>query len=179
MIKSTIEAHPEKNTSKCLELVIYKLPKVDQDFGHNYKNSYSLPGQLVSACQGVEACSVKLVRPASNFEGVASDLLSAVGMWMRSHNNLPLTFNTLVCIKIPMNLTSPTSTVSILRIIAIEVLTVTEVVVSLEIISNEITAAPRDQRNFSCVISTYVGQHGTLQKSVKNDATSGILMFKT
>ncbi|KAI0997263.1 hypothetical protein K3495_g10924 [Podosphaera aphanis] len=65
MLKGMIEANPEKNMSECLELVIVKLQKVHQGLVHNYNNNHSLPGQLISACQAVEACSIVLVRPAS------------------------------------------------------------------------------------------------------------------
>ncbi|KAI6247363.1 hypothetical protein HI914_03775 [Erysiphe necator] len=95
MLPSTIEAHPEKDLSECLEMVIDNLQKVHQGLVHNYKDCHSLPGQLISACQGVEACSVVLVRHASTFEGVASDLRSAVSMWMRTHTHLPKKFNIL------------------------------------------------------------------------------------
>lgn len=80
MLPSTIEAHPEKNLSECLEMIIDKLQKVHQGLVHNYKDSHSLPGQLICACQEIEACSFVLARPASTFEGVASDLRSVVGM---------------------------------------------------------------------------------------------------
>lgn len=47
----------------------------------------NLAGQLVSACQGVAACSQVLVRPAATFEAVALELRSAVGIWSRCHPN--------------------------------------------------------------------------------------------
>ncbi|KAI0997435.1 hypothetical protein K3495_g10751 [Podosphaera aphanis] len=95
MLKSVIEANPEKNMSECLELVIDKLQKVHQGLVHNYNDNHSLSGQSISAFQGVEACSIVLVRPASTFEGVTSDLRSTVGMWMRTHTNLHRTFNSM------------------------------------------------------------------------------------
>ncbi|CAE7020384.1 hypothetical protein PTTW11_03056 [Pyrenophora teres f. teres] len=43
----------------------------------------ALTNQLISACQGVKACSAVLIRPASTFEAVASELRNAVGNWTR------------------------------------------------------------------------------------------------
>ncbi|KAI0997170.1 hypothetical protein K3495_g11017 [Podosphaera aphanis] len=50
MLKSTIEANPERNISECLEMVIVKLQKIHQGLVQNYKDSHSLPDQLISAC---------------------------------------------------------------------------------------------------------------------------------
>ncbi|KAI1006566.1 hypothetical protein K3495_g1657 [Podosphaera aphanis] len=72
MLKSVIKANTEKNMSECLEMVIDKLQK------------------------GGEAYSIILVRPASTFEGVPSDLRSAIGMRMRSHSNILRVFNSMV-----------------------------------------------------------------------------------
>jgi len=88
MLKDIIATNPEKNLAECLEIVIERLQRTYQGLVQNFGSSEgSLAGQLVSACQGVPACVHALIRPATTFEGVASDLRSAVGLWMRCNSN--------------------------------------------------------------------------------------------
>jgi hypothetical protein len=66
--------------------MITKLQKVHEGLKHNYgSNKHNLAGQLANACQGVRICNNVLLRPASTFEGIASDLRNAVGIYQRSH----------------------------------------------------------------------------------------------
>jgi hypothetical protein len=82
MLKNVIATNPDKNLVQCLKLLFTKLQKVHQELLHNYGNTEgSLAGQLISACQGVEACFQALQNPAPTFEGVASQLRTAVGVW--------------------------------------------------------------------------------------------------
>jgi hypothetical protein len=84
MLKDVIASNPDKDLAQCLEIVIEKLQRTYQGLVQNFGASEgSLAGQLVSACQGVPACATILIRPATTFEGVASELRSAVGIWMR------------------------------------------------------------------------------------------------
>ena len=86
MLKDVIAEHPEKTTAQCLDMVIEKLHMLYQAMSqHNGLNDQGLTNQLISACQGVEACSPVLIRPASTFEAVASELRNAVGNWARCH----------------------------------------------------------------------------------------------
>jgi hypothetical protein len=86
VLKDVITANPEKNITWCLEFVITKLQKVHEGLKHNYGSSeHSLAGQLANACQGVRACNNVLLRPTSTFEGITSDLRSAIGIYQRSH----------------------------------------------------------------------------------------------
>ena len=88
MLKDIIATNPEKNLAECLEIVIERLQRTYQGLVQNFGASEgSLAGQLVSACQGVPACVQVLIRPATTFEGVAADLRSAVGLWMRCNSN--------------------------------------------------------------------------------------------
>jgi hypothetical protein len=56
---------------------------------YNHGGVQSLPGQLATACQGVQACDSVVRRPAIRFEDLASELRSAVGIWQRSHPQQP------------------------------------------------------------------------------------------
>ncbi|KAK1912598.1 hypothetical protein P3342_004534 [Pyrenophora teres f. teres] len=67
-------------------MVIDKLQLLHQAMTQqNGPSERALANQLISACQGVEACSAVLIRPASTFEAVASELRNAVGNWTRCH----------------------------------------------------------------------------------------------
>ena len=84
MLRDIIVSNPDKDLAQCLEIVIEKLQRTYQGLVQNFGASEgSLAGQLISACQGVPACTNVLIRPATTFEGVASDLRNAVGTWMR------------------------------------------------------------------------------------------------
>lgn len=91
---STIQGNIDKDLSQCLEIVIDKLQKVHKGLSYDYKTDYNLAEQLMSACQGVEACTPVLINPATTFESVASDLRSAVGMYMRCKREVPKVYNT-------------------------------------------------------------------------------------
>jgi hypothetical protein len=94
LLKDVIATNPDKDLQWCLESVVAKLQKLHQGLTHNYGSSEgSLAGQLISACQGVEACTSVLIRPASTSEGVASDLRSAVGIYTRCHPHPPRSYN--------------------------------------------------------------------------------------
>jgi hypothetical protein len=84
MLKDVISANPKKDLTWCLELVITKLQKLYQALKYNYDSSEgTFAGQLISACQGVEACVTVLIQPAGTFEGIAFDLRNAVGNYVR------------------------------------------------------------------------------------------------
>ena len=88
MLTTIITSNPEKDLAQCLEIVIEKLQRTYQGLVQNFGASEgSLAGQLVSACQGVPACANVLIRPATTFEGVASELRSAIGVWMRCNGS--------------------------------------------------------------------------------------------
>ncbi|KAF1828003.1 hypothetical protein BDW02DRAFT_603927 [Decorospora gaudefroyi] len=74
-----------KGLTFCLEITIERLQRTYLGLTQNYgtTNELNLAGQLVSACQGVPACSQVLVRPATTFEAVALELRSAIGIWTR------------------------------------------------------------------------------------------------
>lgn len=91
MLKDIVTSNLDKTMSQCLEIVIERLQRTYQGLVQNFGSGEgSLAGQLISACQGVEACSSVLIRPASTFEAVASDLRSAVGIWTRCQQNRQL-----------------------------------------------------------------------------------------
>ncbi|KAF1360357.1 hypothetical protein EJ07DRAFT_165511 [Lizonia empirigonia] len=94
MLKDVIASNPDKTIAQCLNLLIDKLHKLYQAMAQqNGLSEPSLTGQLVSACQGVEACSAVLIRPASTFEAVASELCNAVGNWQHCHPHARTQFN--------------------------------------------------------------------------------------
>ncbi len=87
LLTTVIASNPNKDLAQCLEIVITKLQRVYQGLIQNLgANEGNLAGQLVSACQGVPACMQVLVRPATTFKGVASELRNAVGVWMRCNH---------------------------------------------------------------------------------------------
>jgi hypothetical protein len=85
VLKDVIASNPQKNVAQYLDIIIEKLQKFHDVLLHNYGSVYSLPGQLVTACQGVQACDSAIREPATKFENLASELRSAVGIWQRSH----------------------------------------------------------------------------------------------
>ncbi|KAK1914262.1 hypothetical protein P3342_007508 [Pyrenophora teres f. teres] len=86
MLKDVIANNPDKTLTQCLDMVIDKLQLLHQAMTQqNGPSERALANQLISACQGVEACSAVLIRPASTFEAVASELRNAVGNWTRCH----------------------------------------------------------------------------------------------
>jgi hypothetical protein len=89
-----IQSNPEKDLSQCLEIVIDKLQKIHKRLSSNYQADYNLAEQLINACQGVEACTPVLMKPAASFESVASDLRSAVGIHMRCKREVSKQYNT-------------------------------------------------------------------------------------
>jgi hypothetical protein len=55
-------SNPDKTIAQCLDLLINKLHKLYQAMAQqNGLSESSLTGQLVLACQGVEACSAVLI----------------------------------------------------------------------------------------------------------------------
>ena len=89
-----IQGNPDKDLSQCLEVVVDKLQKVHKGLSSNYHADYNLAEQLVNACQGVEACALVLMKPVTTFESVASDLRSAIGIYMRCKQEVPRQHNT-------------------------------------------------------------------------------------
>ncbi|KAF1357346.1 hypothetical protein EJ07DRAFT_128601, partial [Lizonia empirigonia] len=88
MLKKVIADNPDKTLPQCLEEVIEKLHKVYLAMAqHNGQNETSLANQLLSACQGVKACTPVLMKPATSFAAVAADLRTAVGIWSRCEEN--------------------------------------------------------------------------------------------
>ncbi|KAF7578000.1 hypothetical protein PtrM4_022400 [Pyrenophora tritici-repentis] len=86
MLKDVIANNPDKTLTQCLDIVIDKLQLLHQAMTQqNGPSELALTSQLIAACQGVEACSAVLIRPASTFEAVASELRNAVGNWTRCH----------------------------------------------------------------------------------------------
>ncbi|CAE7020344.1 hypothetical protein PTTW11_03048 [Pyrenophora teres f. teres] len=78
MLKDVIANNPDKTLTQCLDIVIDKLQLLHQAITQqNRPSERALTNQLISACQGVEACSAVLIRPASTFEAVASELRNA------------------------------------------------------------------------------------------------------
>ncbi|EFQ89223.1 hypothetical protein PTT_14592, partial [Pyrenophora teres f. teres 0-1] len=78
MLKDVIANNPDKTLTQCLDIVIDKLQLLHQAMTQqNGPSERALANQLISACQGVEACSAVLIRPASTFEAVASELRNA------------------------------------------------------------------------------------------------------
>jgi hypothetical protein len=62
MLKDVIASNYNKDLSQCLKLLINKLHRIYQAMAqHNGLSKSSLTRQLVSACQGVKACSTVLI----------------------------------------------------------------------------------------------------------------------
>jgi hypothetical protein len=84
-----IEKNPDNDLSQNLELLIDKLQKVQMGLSVDYQGDYNLRDQLVSACQGIPACKMVLLKPPDTFESVASELRNAIGVEMRCQNQVP------------------------------------------------------------------------------------------
>lgn len=83
MLKDVVAANPDKDLAQCLEIVVERLQRTHQSLSQNYGSiEGNLAGRIISACQGVPVCSQVLIRPSGTFEGVVSDLRSAIGIWM-------------------------------------------------------------------------------------------------
>jgi hypothetical protein len=85
-LQNVITQNPEKNLPQNLELLINKLQKIQRGLSTDYQGDYNLRDQLVSACQGVSACKMVLLKPLATFESVASDLRNAIGIEIRCQN---------------------------------------------------------------------------------------------
>lgn len=87
-LKNVMVANPGKNPMQCLEIVITKMniiyQALSQDWGDRY-SEHVLAAQLLNACRGIEATTMACMKPATTFEGVASDLRNAVSMWIACH----------------------------------------------------------------------------------------------
>lgn len=78
MFRDIVISNSKDDLAQCLEIFISELQEIHQDVVWNYNSSKeSLIAKLISGCQGVRDWATLLVRTASNFEVVASDLKSA------------------------------------------------------------------------------------------------------
>jgi len=88
-LHNVIAQNPNMTLSQTLELLIDKLQKIQRGLSTDYQGDYNLRDQLVSACQGVPACKMVLLKPSATFESVASDLRNAIGIEMRCQDPAP------------------------------------------------------------------------------------------
>lgn len=88
-LQNVIVQNPDKSLPQNLEHLIDKLQKIQRGLSTDYQGDYNLRDQLVSACQGVPACKMVLLKPVATFESVASDLRNAIGIEMRCQNPTP------------------------------------------------------------------------------------------
>ena len=82
-LQRVISQNPDKDLSQCLELLIDKLQKIQKGLSVNYQADYNLRDQVISACQGIPACKMVILKPSDSFESVCSDLRSVVGIELR------------------------------------------------------------------------------------------------
>lgn len=85
-LQRMVNEHPDKNMLQCLELLFDKLQNIQQGLGNDYMSDRTIRDQVISACQGVQECKMALQKPAATFEGICSDLRSAIGNEMRMRN---------------------------------------------------------------------------------------------
>ncbi|KIM93290.1 hypothetical protein OIDMADRAFT_71369, partial [Oidiodendron maius Zn] len=78
-----ITENPTKNRLECLQLLFDKLQKIQRGMSEVYQTEHNLRDMIINACRGVEECELALYKPANTFEGVCSELQSAVGTAMR------------------------------------------------------------------------------------------------
>ncbi len=89
----TISENPGKTRLECFQLTVDKLQKVQQGLTKEYQHEHNLRDQVINACRGVEECNLSLYKPAPTFEGVCSELRSAIGTAARSRE-VKSAFNT-------------------------------------------------------------------------------------
>lgn len=84
----TIKENPDKDLSQCFDILVNKLQKIFKGLAGKtpagmYRTDEDLAEQMLNACQGVEACKLVAMKPASTFESVVAELRDAIGVHMR------------------------------------------------------------------------------------------------
>jgi hypothetical protein len=74
-----IGENPGKSRLEVLQILFDKLQNIQRGLSVVYQQEVSLRDQIINACRGVEECSMALFKPATTYEGVCSDLRSAIG----------------------------------------------------------------------------------------------------
>ncbi|HEY2455482.1 MAG TPA: hypothetical protein VGI71_23255 [Scandinavium sp.] len=79
-----IGENPGKSRLEVLQILFDKLQDIQRGLSVVYQQEVSLRDQILNACRGVEECSMALFKPATTYEGVCSDLRSAIGAATRN-----------------------------------------------------------------------------------------------
>ena len=79
-----IGENPSKSRLEVLQILFDRLQSIQRGLSVVYQQEVSLRDQIINACRGVEECSMALFRPAATYEGVCSDLRSAIGTAIRN-----------------------------------------------------------------------------------------------
>ncbi|KXH41593.1 hypothetical protein CSAL01_13066 [Colletotrichum salicis] len=75
-----IHENPDKPKIECLELLLVKLTRIQRTLTTIHQSDEALRDQVLSACRGVRECELCLFSPAPTYEGVCSQLRSAIGI---------------------------------------------------------------------------------------------------
>jgi hypothetical protein len=86
-LQRVISDNPTKSRLDCLQLLLDKLQKIKNGLPETYGTDTSLRDQLVLACRGISECNLALYQPAATYEGVCSQLRSAIGTAVRSEQS--------------------------------------------------------------------------------------------
>jgi hypothetical protein len=79
IIRQETKKNSGKSVLDCLQMLFDKLQIVQRGLSEDYQRDNTLRDQVLSACRGVPECDLSMFKPASTFEGLCSDLRSAVG----------------------------------------------------------------------------------------------------
>ncbi|KAK0709909.1 hypothetical protein B0T26DRAFT_874879 [Lasiosphaeria miniovina] len=90
-LRQIIDESPGKAKTECLELLFTRLAKIQRALPTTYQSEEQLRMQVVNACRDVPECTLCLYNPAPTYEGVRTQLRSAVRIAARAQSQL---FNT-------------------------------------------------------------------------------------
>ncbi|KAF2185682.1 hypothetical protein K469DRAFT_526945, partial [Zopfia rhizophila CBS 207.26] len=73
-LRDTITANPDKTRLQCLDMTIDKLYLIQKGLPPGQQSETILRDQLLSACQGIEECSLALYKPGDTYEKLCDEL---------------------------------------------------------------------------------------------------------
>ncbi|KAJ5576299.1 hypothetical protein N7535_003225 [Penicillium sp. DV-2018c] len=77
---SVISENPGKSRIECLEILLDKITKIQRALPTVDKSQETLRMRLLDACRGTEECTLFPYRPAPTYQGVVSQLWSAISV---------------------------------------------------------------------------------------------------
>ena len=88
----------QKTRLECMEIMLTRLALCQQALIDEYSHGNQLRDVIITVCNGIAECRHALLTPADTYEGVASQLRSAIGTLqrevdLRNTNPAPMIYN--------------------------------------------------------------------------------------